>query len=134
MLKPSGKIKSDFSILEAFYHISSEQDIPLSEVWSDYGWIRFMYDASLFVDGTVRFPQLNWYEDPVFFLHAVAKAGGCHVVPVDVYHYRVGYKEIDWTIPKVRDMLLGMGANLKLADELGMGELYFTIARRFNYD
>ena len=31
-------------------------------------------------------------------------------------------------------MLLGMGANLKLADELGMGELYFTIARRFNYD
>lgn len=134
LLKPSGKIKSDFGFLETFYHISSERDVPLAEVWSDYGWIRFMYDASLFVDGTVRFPQLNWYEDPVFFLRAVAKAGGCHIVPVDVYHYRVGYKEIDWTVPKVRDMLLGMGANLKLADELGMGELYFTIARRFNYD
>ena len=134
LLKPSGKIKSNFSFGESFYHVSAERDVALSEIWTDYGWIRFMYDASLFTDGAVRFPQLNWYEDPVFFLRAVAKADGCHVVPVDVYHYRVGYKEIEWTVPKVRDMLLGMGANLKVAEEKGMGELYVTIARRFNYD
>lgn len=134
LLKPSGKIKSNFSFGESFYHVSVERDVALSEVWTDYGWIRFMYDASLFADGSVRFPQLNWYEDPVFFLRAVSKAGGCHVVPVDVYHYRVGYKEIDWTVPKVRDMLLGMAANLRVAEERGMGELYVTIVRRFNYD
>ena len=108
--------------------------MSLKEIWTDYGWIRFMYSAELFEDGSVRFPQLNWYEDPVFFLSAVSKAGGCHVVPVDVYHYRVGYKEIDWTVPKARDMLVGMGINLKLADELGLGELYVTIVRRFNFD
>lgn len=134
LLKPSGKIKSDFSFGESFYHVAAERDVALSEVWTDYGWIRFMYDAGLFADGSVRFPQLNWYEDPVFFLRAVSKAGGCRVVPVDVYHYRVGYKEIDWTVPKVRDMLLGMGTNLKVAEGQGMGELYVTIARRFNYD
>ena len=134
LLKPSGKIKSNFSFGESFYHVSAERDVALSGIWTDYGWIRFMYDANLFADGSVRFPQLNWYEDPVFFLRTVAKAGGCRVVPVDVYHYRVGYKEIDWTVPKVRDMLLGMGNNLKEASELGMGELYVTIARRFNYD
>lgn len=134
LLKPSGKIKSDFSFGESFYHVSSEQDVALNEIWTDYGWIRFMYDAELFADGSVRFPQLNWYEDPVFFLRAVSKAGGCHVVPADVYHYRVGYKEIEWTVPKVRDMLIGMAVNLKIAEEQGMGELYVTIARRFNYD
>jgi glycosyltransferase involved in cell wall biosynthesis len=134
LLKPSGKIKSNFSFDESFYHVAGECDVAPSEVWSDYGWIRFMYDASLFADGTVRFPQLNWYEDPVFFLSAVLKAGGYHVAPIDVYHYRVGYKEIEWSVPKVRDMLRGMGINLRSADDKGMDELYVTIVRRFNRD
>lgn len=134
LLKPSGKIKSEFSFDESFYHVSCEREVPLEQIWTDYGWIRFMYDSSLFVDGTVRFPQLNWYEDPVFFLRAVEKAGGCKVVPVDVYHYRVGYKETEWTVTRVRDMLWGMGYNLAVADKLKMHELYVTIAHRFNRD
>lgn len=134
LLKPSGKIKSEFSFDESFYHVSCEREVPLEQIWTDYGWIRFMYDSSLFVDGTVRFPQLNWYEDPVFFLRAVEKAGGCKVVPVDVYHYRVGYKETEWTVARVRDMLWGMGHNLAVADRLKMHELYVTIVNRFNRD
>lgn len=134
LLKPSGKIKSEFSFDESFYHVSCEREVPLEQIWTDYGWIRFMYDSSLFADGTVRFPQLNWYEDPVFFLRAVEKAGGCKVVPVDVYHYRVGYKETEWTVARVRDMLWGMGHNLAVADKLKMHELYVTIAHRFNRD
>ncbi len=134
LLKPSGKIKSEFSFDESFYHVSCEREVPLEQIWTDYGWIRFMYDSSLFVDGKVRFPQLNWYEDPVFFLRAVEKAGGCRVVPVDVYHYRVGYKETEWTVARVRDMLWGMGHNLAVADGLKMHELYVTIAHRFNRD
>lgn len=134
LLKPSGKIKSEFSFDESFYHVSYEREVPLEQIWTDYGWIRFMYDSSLFVDGTVRFPQLNWYEDPVFFLRAVEKAGGCKVVPVDVYHYRVGYKETEWTVARVRDMLWGMGHNLAVADRLKMRELYVTIVNRFNRD
>ena len=31
-------------------------------------------------------------------------------------------------------MLIGMGENLKVAERLGLGELYATIVRRFNYD
>lgn len=134
LLTPSGKIKSEYSFDESFYHISCEREVPLEQIWTDYGWIRFMYDSSLFVDGTVRFPQLNWYEDPVFFLRAAEKAGGCKVVPVDVYHYRVGYKETEWTVARVRDMLWGMGHNLAAADRLKMHELYVTIANRFNRD
>ena len=134
LIKPSGKIKSEFSFDESFYHVSYEREVPLEQIWTDYGWIRFMYDSSLFVDGKVRFPQLNWYEDPVFFLRAVEKAGCCKVVPVDVYHYRVGYKETEWTVARVRDMLWGMGHNLAVADRLKMRELYVTIVNRFNRD
>lgn len=134
LLKPSGKIKSEFSFDESFYHVSCEREVPLEQIWTDYGWIRFIYDSSLFVDGKVRFPQLNWYEDPVFFLRAVEKAGGCKIVPVDVYHYRVGYKETEWTVARVRDMLWGMGHNLAVADRLKMHELYVTIVNRFNRD
>ena len=44
------------------------------------------------------------------------------------------YKETEWTVARVRDMLWGMGHNLAVADKLKMHELYVTIAHRFNRD
>lgn len=134
MLKSSGKTFSDFSFTESYYQIKKERKVELGEIWTDYGWIRFMYDASLFADGSVKFPQLNWYEDPVFFVKAVSRAHGCYVIPLDVYLYRIGHKKTVWTTARARDMLVGMGENLKVAERLGLGELYATIVRRFNYD
>ena len=134
MLKSSGKTFSDFSFTESYYQIKKARKVELGEIWTDYGWIRFMYDASLFADGSVKFPQLNWYEDPVFFVKAVSRAHGCYVIPLDVYLYRIGHKKTVWTAARARDMLIGMGENLKVAERLGLGELYATIVRRFNYD
>lgn len=131
---PTGEIQESFPFAESFYSSDSERDVPLEHVWNDYGWIRFVYDVRIFSDGSVRFPQLNWYEDPVFFMRAVDAAGGYHLIPDVVYRYRVGYKETEWTPPRVRDLLIGVEANLKFAARHEMAELYTTLIGRLEID
>lgn len=41
--------------LSIMFRASAE--VPLEQIWTDYGWIRFMYESSLFVDGKV--PSLS---------------------------------------------------------------------------
>lgn len=134
ILEPDGRINKDFPFSQANYRVAFDRDVPASEVWSDYGWIRFMYDASLFDDDSLRFPQLNWYEDPVFFLEAVQKSDGYHEISDDVYLYRYGYKEIVWTSGRVRDLLRGILSNLRFAYENGMFEAYALVIQRLNGD
>lgn len=134
LLTPSGKVKEEFSFAESFYTADVEKDVALEHVWNDYGWIRFLYDARLFADGSVRFPQLSWYEDPVFLTRAVCAAGGYHLIPDVVYRYRVGYKKTEWTPARIRDLLWGIRENLRFAAGHDMAELYTTVAGRLERD
>lgn len=134
LVKPSGKVEENFPFLESFYRSASEEDVKLEHVWNDYGWIRFIYDASIFASGKVRFPQLGWYEDPVFFMKAVEESGGYHLIPDAVYRYRVDYKEVNWTPSRVRDLLDGIAENLSFASKHEMAELYTTLVRRIDFD
>ena len=133
ILEPDGRINSDFPFCQANYRVPFDRDVTASEVWSDYGWIRFMYDSLLF-DDDLRFPQLNWYEDPVFFLKAVLKSGGYHEIPNEAYLYRYGYKKIDWTPGRTRDLLRGISSNLRLSYEGGMFEAYALVIQRLDED
>lgn len=132
LLKPTGEIQEKFPFGESFYRSDVERDVSPVHVWNDYGWIRFVYDARLFADGSLRFPQLGWYEDPVFFARAAAAAGGYHLIPDVVYRYRVNYKKIDWTPARVRDLLDGISLNLEFAVEHNMAELYTTLVDRID--
>ena len=134
ILETDGRINTDFPFCQANYRVANERDVPASEVWSDYGWIRFMYDSTLFDDEEMRFPQLNWYEDPVFFLKAVLKSGGYHEIPNEVYLYRYGYKKTDWTPGRTRDLLRGIASNLRLSYEGGMFEAYALVIQRLDED
>ena len=134
ILETDGRINTDFPFCQANYRVANERDVPASEVWSDYGWIRFMYDSTLFDDEEMRFPQLNWYEDPVFFLKAVLKSGGYHEIPNEVYLYRYGYKKADWTPGRTRDLLRGIASNLRLSYEGGMFEAYALVIQRLDED
>lgn len=134
ILQPDGRINKDFPFSQANYRVAFDRDVPASEVWSDYGWIRFVYDSSLFADGDLLFPQLNWYEDPVFFLKAVLKSGGYHEIADEVYLYRYGYKKTDWTPGRTRDLLRGITSNLRLSYEEGMFEAYALVIQRLNED
>lgn len=133
-LETWGELKTHFDYVDSFYMVNEDKWLPLNEVWSDYGWIRFMYDATLFNEHGLRFPQLCFYEDPLFFLRALFLAGGCQLIPEPSYVYRSGIKPVNWSITKVRDLLYGVKINLEQADLCGLDGLYTTILKRLDLD
>ena len=77
---------------------------------------------------------MQWYEDPVFFIEAVSKAGGYYAIPTVVYCYREDYKQTEWTVGKTRDLLRGISKNLDFASQQKYVRLYTTLIRRLNED
>lgn len=117
---------------DAFYTFADEGVRRFADYDEDYGWIRFMYKRSLFEDGSVRFPVIHRYEDPVFFLKVAQIAETFYQVPEAVYCYRIGYKERMWNASDVRGLLWGIQENLARAAQCGWNALYTKIAERLD--
>ena len=131
---PSGEEKLVYYGNEAPYTIVEEGFRTIAQDQFDYGWIRFIYERSLFAEGALRFPAYRWYEDPVFFLDAVSLAQRYYVIPKPVYLYREDYKEPSWSAVKIRDMLAGIEHNLRFARENDLDVLYTRLVDRIDHD
>lgn len=132
-IDPSGFVCEDLHEEEPFYCFHREGWRDASKVPTDYGWIRFIYSRTLF-EGGLRFPELAWYEDPVFFLRALAKCGKLYAIPEVTYRYRVDYKPENWNEIKSRDLLKGISENIEAAISLGNKSLYSLMVRRIDWD
>ena len=131
---PSGEQKTTYYGSEAPYTITEEGFRSIAEDQFDYGWIRFIYSRDLFIDGHLRFPGYRWYEDPVFFVDAVALSGAYYTIENPTYCYREDYKEAQWNAVKIRDMLAGIEHNLRFAAENDLNMLYTRLIDRIDHD
>lgn len=131
---PSGKVKLIYRGDEAAYTIERAEFRTLEQDQFDYGWIRFIYKRELFSEQGLRFPLYRWYEDPVFFVNALALVGRYYVIPEPVYCYREDYKEPSWSAAKIRDMLAGIAHNLAFAQKNDLDRLYTRLIYRIDYD
>lgn len=131
---PSGEVKRAYYGNEAPYTIKQESYRTFEQDQFDYGWIRFIYERTLFDEGGLRFHDYRWFEDPVFFVDAMTLVDRYYVIPDAVYCYREDYKEVQWSAEKIRDMLAGISHNLDFAKEHDFNKLYERLIRRINYD
>ena len=131
---PSGEVKRAYYGNEAPYTIKQEGYRTFEQDQFDYGWIRFIYERTLFDEGGLRFRDYRWFEDPVFFVDAMTLVDRYYVIPDAVYCYREDYKEAQWNAEKIRDMLAGISHNLDFAKEHDFNKLYERLIRRINYD
>ena len=131
---PSGEVRLSYYGDETPYTIKEAGFRSLEQDQFDYGWIRFIYQRELFSEQGLRFPLYRWYEDPVFFVNALALAGEYYVIPEPVYCYREDYKEPSWSAAKIRDMLAGIAHNLAFAQRNDLDGLYTRLIYRIDYD
>lgn len=130
---PTGHINEDLHEEDAFYRINRAGWRESENIPTDYGWIRFIYEKRLFEKG-LRFPELAWYEDPVFFINAITLAKRVFVIPDVTYRYRVDYKQTTWGVEKTRDLLRGISSNLDAAAKIKNRSLYSLMIRRIDWD
>ena len=92
----------------------------------DFGFSRFIYSRSLIESAKLRFPSLRYYEDPPFFVRAMAAVGRFRALSCPTYTCVVAEKRIDWLgdgCRKALDLLEGLRMNLEFAKEKGYAKL-----------
>lgn len=71
-----------------------------------------MFSRELFSNGANRFPDLRFYEDPVFLVDVMHQAKVFSSCSNQRYLYRCRYRKEHWTTEKVLDFLDGVTQNL----------------------
>ena len=87
------------------------------DVQRPYGYWRYIYQSAFLRDNRISFPDYLRYQDPPFFVRAMVAAERFYALAEDTYCYRRGYKKIDWTFPKINDLVRGVTDNLIIAQE-----------------
>lgn len=134
MQYPDGKEIKHFGGDQFFYTFRDCGIKTLSSLQSDYGWIRYIYHRSIFLEGNVRFPEYRWYEDPVFLIDVMEYCDEFYAITDPVYFYRAEYKTPSWNVEKVRDLVKGVSHNMEFAKKNGLSTLYTNLILRLDRD
>lgn len=124
-IDPDGKI---VKVLEKFPHTSLCQ---YSENPFHYGFWRFIYKRNFLISNKIYFPAYLRYQDPPFFVKAMALAEKYYIIEDDVYVYNVNYKTINWTERKALDVLKGVFDVLQICSEYKLNKLYIHQIKDF---
>lgn len=73
-----------------------------------YGWTRFIYNREFIIKNQLKIPSYTCYEDPVFFVKAMEKAGEFYSLAKTVYCYRKGHHSNQLSFRNVVDATNGM--------------------------
>lgn len=96
----------------------------------DYHFQSYLYERRMLIAHGVCFPDYRRYEDPVFFVKAMAAAEAFYVLPVEGYCYRAGHKEDVFSDRDVLDIVRGITDNLALSAAHGWKKLHRLLVAR----
>ena len=65
------------------------------ETQTDYYYQMYLFNWEMLVDNDIRFPGYIRYEDPPFFVRAMAAARFFYLLPICSYVYRIWDKNIE---------------------------------------
>ncbi len=104
--------------------------VNYSEYQKDYGFYRFIYYRQYIVDNDIFFPVYRRYQDPPFFVKAMAEAGEFYAICKDVYQYNWDPAHIEWTPSKIINVICGITDCIRLSKEYCLPNLHYESVRR----
>lgn len=88
------------------------------------GQTQFLFSLKLIRDNNILFPDYRRFEDPPFVTKALICAGGFYGINKEVYEYRVGYKNMEYTLEYSIDILSGIADVFEMAYQYNLKNLY----------
>lgn len=124
----------DASDEDAFsgYRFDENSVIQYGDFQFDYGFHRFIFSSKLFKEGLNRFPDLSYFEDPVFLTRILYQAKSFYAVADTAYWYRIDHKPTKWNTRKVIDLIEGAATNLEFSSRQKLGKLHWFTIQHFN--
>lgn len=99
------------------YTFCSDGFIDYRNYQFEYGYHRFIYKSDFIRKNNIFFPQLCYYEDPVFFVKAMVAAKKFYALKQTTYCYRTLHKRSLWNYNQTVDLLRGIKDIIDLAKE-----------------
>ena len=148
----AGRLEKDFSNDPdlAGYTFTESGVKSYRDYQFDYGFHRFMFKRSLFesvcdgakiacdsaagVAASGPFPALTFFEDPVFLVQTLYRAGRFFATNKVGYCYRCDYKVPHWTTKKTADLLEGVRRNLEFSKDQGLSLLHWYTTRHYQLE
>lgn len=96
----------------------------------DYGYYRFIYDLKFIKKNKILFPKYLRYQDPPFFIKAMALSKKFYALNEITYYYRKSNKI--WSEQKIIDQYKGFHYSLQLCQKYNLTKLYCIIIGRLN--
>ncbi|MCI9436914.1 MAG: glycosyltransferase family 2 protein [Lachnospiraceae bacterium] len=98
----------------------------------DFHYQSFIFDRDFLVRNQIWFPPYMRYQDPPFFVKAMATAGRFFVIPVILYKYKCNFLKQGVVIKYTSHILHGIYDTLKIAEEKGYQKLFCTAVERID--
>ena len=115
-------------------HFESAGAVEYADYQYDYGYSTYIYSRELICEKGISFPDYGRFQDPPFFVRAMAEAGRFFRIEEPVYVYREVSSPVKYSLNKTRDMLRGMEDDLAFSKERGLAKLHCLTAHRLYQD
>ncbi len=120
---------------DTFDRFENEGLISFRDFQWDYGFYRYIFRREFVLSEHLFFPDLSYYEDPVFLLNAMISAGGFYAICDDVYCYTLKRRNFDsWAQKKTVDLANGLLSELRLSLKEDLDLLTDRIFDRINHE
>lgn len=100
--------KTEFAGNEARYTFTEDRMYSYREYQYDYGFHRFIYDRKMVTENKLFFSDSKRFQDPVWFVQTMHKAGEFYGVSDKIYAYRSGHKENFFDKERVSQIVEGI--------------------------
>jgi len=117
-------IRKEFQGIYTKYTFAEDKLMQFSEYQFDYGYHRFIYSLNMLKENDIYFPEYIRFQDPPFFVKAMATAQSFYALKEPTYCYRWGHQKLKWDERRTSDVLRGFIDNLRITNEYGLDELH----------
>ncbi|MCM1231292.1 MAG: glycosyltransferase family 2 protein [Ruminococcus flavefaciens] len=119
-------------------HRKDCEDYPLGRKISyfnyqyDFHFSTYLYQRKMLVEHQIFFPDYRRFQDPPFFVKAMAAAGAFYVIPVELYCFRSGHQNHIFSASKVNDIVRGITDILEISSREHLKKLHMLEVSRLN--
>ncbi len=116
------------------YSFQKTGNIDYKDYQFDFGFTRFIYNKKLFKNKEIRFPELYYYEDPVFMVKTFLHAERFLYLNKPTYFYKFTHTHVDWKSKErqVIDLFRGIEENLRISKLHRLSKLHWYTIKHFN--
>lgn len=99
---PNGAERTKYDGLMADMVFAQDGFIDYRDWQFDYGYVRFIYSRDMIRRAGIRFPAYLRYQDPPFFVRAMAEAERFYALKRVTYRCRIHRGAVDWIAARAR--------------------------------